>query len=61
MDNSYRKLDIEVIKRIDGVYPADEIIRTFQNFFFNKMVLDVTAIKDYKDIINYQKISLKNN
>ena len=51
-------LDIEVIKRIDGMFPADEIIRTFQNFFFNKMVLDITAIEQYQDIKNIQKLSI---
>jgi len=34
--NKYKEmlsnLDIEVIKRIDGIFSADEIIRTFQNF-----------------------------
>lgn len=60
--NKYKEmlsnLDIEVIKRIDGVFPADEIIGTFQNFFFNKMVLDITAIENYQDIKNVQKISI---
>lgn len=60
--NKYKEmlsnLDIEVIKRIDGVFPADEIISTFQNFFFNKMVLDITAIEGYQDIKNIQKLSI---
>ena len=51
-------LDIEVIKRIDGVFPADEIIKTFQNFFFNKMILDITAVEGYQDIKNIQKLSI---
>lgn len=51
-------LDIEVIKRIDGVFPVEEIIGTFQNFFFNKMILDITSIQDYQDIKNIQKLSI---
>lgn len=51
-------LDIEVIKRIDGVFPVEEIIGNFQNFFFNKMVLDITAIQGYQDIKNIQKLSI---
>jgi hypothetical protein len=47
-----------LIKRIDGMFPADEIIRTFQNFFFNKMVLDITAIEGYQDVKNIQKLSI---
>ena len=52
------KLDIEVIKRLDGEYTVEEIIETFQNFFFNKMIIDITAIKNYQDIRNIQKLSV---
>lgn len=52
------KLDIEVIKRIDGEYSVDEIIDIFQNLFYNKMIIDITAIKDYQDIRNIQKLSI---
>lgn len=51
-------LDIDVIKSMNGEFDADEIISTFQNFFFQRMILDITAIKDYKDIKNLQKISI---
>lgn len=60
--NKYKEmlsnLDIEVIRRIDGVFPVDEIIKDFQNFFFNKMILDITAIENYHDIKNIQKLSI---
>ena len=52
------KLDIEVIKRLDGEYSVDEIIETFKNLFFNRMIIDITAIKDYQDIRNIQKLSI---
>lgn len=52
-------LNIEVIKRMDdGEHSVDEIIDTFQNFFFNKMILDVTAIENYTDLKNIQKLSI---
>ena len=51
-------LDIEVIKSINGEFTVDEIIETFSNFFFNRMFLDVTAIKNYMDISNLQKLSI---
>ena len=51
-------LGIDVIKTLNGEYSADELIETFSNFFFNKMFLDITAIKDYNDISNIQKISM---
>lgn len=51
-------LDIEVIKNMEGVFSVDEIISTFQNFFFERMILDVTAIQDYEKIVNLQKLSI---
>lgn len=51
-------LDIDVIKSVDGVHTADEIVDMFKNFFYARMILDITAIKDYEDITNIQKISI---
>lgn len=62
ISNKYRdalaNLDIEVIKNLEGEFSVDEIIGTFQNFFFQKMILDITALKDYKNIKTLQKLSL---
>ncbi len=52
------KLDIEVIKRLDGEYEIQEIIDTFQNFYFNKMIIDITALKNFQDIKTLQKLSI---
>lgn len=54
-------LNIEVSKKLEGVYEVEEIISTFGNFFFNKMFLDITSIKDYKDLNNLQKLSMSIN
>lgn len=51
-------LNIEIIKSISGVYEADELVQMFSNFFFGRMILDLTAIKNYKDIRNLQKFAL---
>lgn len=51
-------LSVDVIKRIDGEFEVDELIKQFENFFFQRMILDITAIKDYKDIKNLQKLSI---
>ena len=51
-------LDIDVIKSISGEFSVEEIIGTFSNFFFNRMFLDITAIKEYRDIANIQKLSM---
>jgi len=51
-------LEIDVIKSMNGEFEVDEILHTFENFFFNKMILDITSIKDYKNIVNIQKLSV---
>lgn len=59
--NELSNLDIDIIKNMSGEFSADEIINTFKNFYFNKMILDVTAIKDYLNISNIQKLSMSLN
>lgn len=49
-------LNIDVIKSVEGVYTVEELIGMFTNFFFNKMILDVTSIKDYTDYSNLKKL-----
>lgn len=51
-------LDIDIIKKLEGEFEVDDIINQFQNFFFQRMILDITAIKDYRDIKNLQKLSI---
>lgn len=55
----FSNLNIEVSKRLEGEYTVEEIISSFSNFFFNKMFLDITSIKDYKDLTNLQKLSME--
>ena len=52
------QLNIDVIKSVTGVHSADEIVEMFRNFFFARMILDITAIENYNDITNIQKISI---
>lgn len=54
-------LGIDVIKEMKGEFPVEEIISTFQNFFYQRMILDITAIKDYTNIVNLQKLSMSLN
>ncbi len=50
-------LNIDVIKRLDGEFDVDTIIDTFANFYFNRMILDITAIKDSFNIATVQRLS----
>ena len=56
--NELANLDIEIIKSIHGTYEVDELIQMFSNFFFGRMILDLTALNDYKDVRNIQKLSM---
>ena len=53
-----QNLGIDVIKEMNGEFDVDEIIATFQNFFYQRMILDITAIKDYTNLVNLQKLSM---
>ena len=63
--NKYKEmlmgLDIEVMKSIEGVFNVDEIIDTFTNFYYDKMILDITAIRDYQNPDNLQKLAMNIN
>ena len=51
-------MNIDVIKKINGVFSSDEIVSNFSNFYYEKLILDITALKDYTDIKNLQKLSI---
>lgn len=51
-------LDVDVIKSINGEFDAEEIVQTFSNFFFNRMFLDITALKNAKESSTIQKLSM---
>ena len=52
-------LDIDLIKSINGEFTPEEIAAQFPpNFYYNKMVLDITAIKNYTNINVIQELSL---
>lgn len=62
VSNKYKdllnSLDYDVIKNLDGVFSVDELIKSFSNFFFNRMFLDITAIENYDELKNIQKLSM---
>ncbi len=51
-------LDIEVIKSLEGVYDVSEIIDNFSNFYFDRMILDITALDNYENLDTLQKLSI---
>lgn len=57
-DDVLSSLNIDVIKKIQGEFSAEEIISMFENFFYEKMIIDITAIKDYIDLKKIQSLSI---
>ena len=57
--DSLSNLDIEVIKNIVGEFDTDELVAMFKDFFFDRMILDITAIKNYHNISNIQKLAME--
>ena len=56
--DKFSNLEVDIIKSINGEFDVEEIVQSFSNFFFNRMFLDITAIKDYKNLNNLQKLSI---
>ena len=53
MQNQLAGLDIDIIKSLTGSYEALEIVEMFKSFFYNRMILDVTALKRFGDVKTY--------
>lgn len=41
------QLDVDIIKKIEGQFEVSELLSKFVNLYFDKLIIDVTAIKDY--------------
>ncbi|MCR5787485.1 MAG: hypothetical protein K6G37_00095, partial [Bacilli bacterium] len=51
-------LDIDLIKSINGEFTPEEISAQFpSNFYYNKMVLDITAIRNFENISVIQDLA----
>ena len=62
VSNKYQSLlstlDIDVIKSVNGVFTVEDLVNMFTNFYYNKMILDITAIQDYQNISKIQELSV---
>ncbi|MBQ6477667.1 MAG: hypothetical protein IJI43_04470 [Bacilli bacterium] len=50
-------LDIDIIKHITGTYSVKEIVDMFSTFFYNKMIIDVTALNNNKEIETFRSLA----
>lgn len=55
--NQLSNIDIDIIKSINGVFSVSELVDMFKNFFYSKMILDVTSLKNYKEISTYEELA----
>lgn len=51
-------LDIEVYKSINGVFSVQDLVNQFNNVFYNKMIIDITAINNYENINVIREMAL---
>ena len=51
-------LNIDVIKSINGEFSVQDLINQFSNFYYNKMIIDITAIKNYENVNTMRELSM---
>jgi len=51
-------LNIDVIKTINGEFSVQDLVNQFSNFFYNKMIIDITAIKNYENVNVMRELSM---
>ena len=56
-ENRLSSLDIDIIKHISGTFKSQEICDMFKTFFYNKMIIDITAIDRNKDIRSLETLA----
>lgn len=56
-DSVLSNIDIDIIKSIHGEFSSTEIIDMFKNLFYNKMILDITALKDNTTSDSYSSLA----
>ena len=55
--NDLSNLNVDIIKSLNGEYDVSEIVGMFKTFFYSKMILDVTALKNYGELETYEELS----
>ena len=53
-------LNIDVLPNghINGEFTVQDLVNQFSNFFYNKMIIDITAIKGYENVAVMRELSL---
>ena len=51
-------LNIDVMKTINGEFTVQDLVNQFSNFYYNKMIIDITAIKNYENVNIMRELSM---
>lgn len=51
-------LNIDVIKNINGEFTVQDLVSQFGNFYYNKLIIDITAIKGYENVNVMRELSM---
>lgn len=51
-------LPIDVIKSINGEFTIQDLVNQFSNFYYNKMIIDITAIRGYENVNTLRELSI---
>lgn len=62
VSNKYQTLigtqNIDVIKTINGEFSVLDLVNQFSNFYYNKMIIDITALKNYKNVNTMRELAM---
>lgn len=51
-------LNIEVLQSINGEFSVQDLVNQFNSYFYNKMIIDVTALKNYENVNTMRELAM---
>ena len=54
-------LELESLTEKNGQFSIENVINAVKNVHFQRLIIDITAIKNYQDVKNFQKLALHVN
>ena len=56
-NNFFEYLNIEVVDKKEGIFTVDEIINMYANYVYDRLIIDISCIKDYANIKEIAKLA----
>lgn len=57
LKNETSSINLPIGKTLIGYYLIDDIVNSFANFEFSKLIIDMSAIKDKDNVVGFQKMA----